>query len=458
MTALDATDAPFMVGTQAPPKRSRLLPGRSANENPFETIPLAAYERGVWRQPSLFMRAWLVNDPAGLRHVLIDKVANYPKMPMEQRFFRALFGEGLLSSDGETWRAHRRIMAPSFDPRSVASYAPAMVEASTAFASEWGRLEDGAEIDASSDMTRLTLEIISGTMFSADAGEMTGVTGLALEQGIDQAFNFNLLDILPVVGGMRLAGRERLMQQLFAPMDEPLKRLIESRRANPGKLDLLGRLVAALDEETGAGLSTEEVRNEVLTIFVAGHETTAAAMTFVWYVLSQQIEWEEKLHAELDQVLGGRVPTDADLPNLKLTRRIIEETMRLYPPAPGLSARVAVKADEVAGTRIPAGGMVLISSWILHRHRSLWEEPNRFDPDRFLAERSVGRPRFAYLPFGGGPRVCIGQMLAMNEAILILATLAQRFRLRLRPGHKVAIQNRITIRPRGGLPMLISRR
>lgn len=456
MTAIDAGEA--LVGTKPPPTRSRLLPGRSANENPFETLPLAAYEQGVWRQPSLFSRAWLVNDPAGLKRVLIDKVANYPKMPMEQRAFRALFGEGLLSSDGETWRTHRRIMAPSFDPRSVAGYAAAMVDASTAFAGEWGRLEDGAEIDVSADMTRLTLEIISRTMFSADAGEMTGVTGLALEQGMDQAFSFNLLDILPVIGAMRMAGREKLMQQLFAPMDAPLMRLIESRRANPGKLDLLGRLVAALDEETGAGLSTEEVRNEVLTIFVAGHETTASAMTFVWYALSQQPEWEEKLHAELDQVLGDRTPTDADLPNLKLTRRIVEETMRLYPPAPGMSARVAVEADEIAGTRIPAGGMVLISAWVLHRHRSLWENPIRFDPDRFLPERSVGRPRLAYLPFGGGPRVCIGQMLAMNEATLILATLAQRFRLRMVPGHRVAIQHRITIRPRGGLPMLISRR
>jgi cytochrome P450 len=458
MTAIDAAESPFMVGTRPPPARSRLLPGRSATENPFETLPLAAYEQGVWRQPSLFMRAWLVNDPAGLRRVLIDRVANYPKMPMEQRFFRALFGEGLLSSDGETWRAHRRVMAPSFDPRSVAGYAEAMVDASTAFAGEWARLEDGAAVDVSAEMTRLTLEIISRTMFSADAAEMTGVTGLALEQSLDQAFNFNLLDILPVIGAMRLAGREKLMRQLFAPMDQPLLRLIESRRANPGKLDLLGRLVAALDEETGAGLSTEEVRNEVLTIFVAGHETTASAMTFVWYALSQQPQWEEKLHAELDEVLGGRAPTDADLPNLKLTRRIVEETMRLYPPAPGLSARVAVEADEIAGTRIPAGGMVLISAWVLHRHRSLWEDPDNFDPDRFLPERSVGRPRFAYLPFGGGPRVCIGQMLAMNEATLILATLAQRFRLRLVPGHRVAIQHRITIRPRGGLPMLISRR
>jgi cytochrome P450 len=175
-------------------------------------------------------------------------------------------------------------------------------------------------------------------------------------------------------------------------------------------------------------------------------------------VLSQQPEWEAKLHAELDEVLGGRTPTDTDLPNLKLTRRIVEETMRLYPPAPGLSAWVAQEADEIAGTRIPAGGIVVISSWILHRHRSLWENPNRFDPDRFLPARSIGRPRLAYLPFGGGPRVCIGQMLAMNEAILILATLGQRFRLRLLPGHEVAIQQRITIRPRGGLPMLISRR
>jgi cytochrome P450 len=227
---------------------------------------------------------------------------------------------------------------------------------------------------------------------------------------------------------------------------------------DPGKLDLLGRLVGALDDETGARLTPREVRNEVLTIFVAGHETTASAMTFVWYALSQQPEWEEKLHAELDEVLGGRTPTDADLPKLGLTRRIIEETMRLYPPAPGLSARVAVEADEIAGTRIPAGAAILIVSWILHRHRSLWEDPDRFDPDRFLPARSLGRPRFAYLPFGGGARVCIGQVLAMNEATLILATLAQRFRLKLRPGYQVAIQHRITIRPRGGLPMIISRR
>lgn len=459
MTAIDVSETPVMVGARPPPRKSAGgLRGRYGRDNPFEAIPLAAYEQAVWRQPSPFFRAYLVSDPAGLRRVLIDKVEDYPKTPVERRIFRALFGDGLLSRDGEAWRAHRRIMAPSFDPRSVTGYAPAMAAASSAFADRWSLRADGAETDVSAEMTALTLEIISRTLFSGDAGEMTGVTGAALEGSAEAAFNFNLLDVLPLIGPLRLARRVELMGRIFAPMDGAIERLVEARRADPGKTDLLGRLVAALDEQTGGGLTPREVRDEVLTILVAGHETTASAMTFVWYVLSQQPEWEAKLHAELDAVLGGRTPTEADLPRLSITRRIIEETMRLYPPAPGLSARRAEKTDEIAGVRIPAGSMVSISTWVLHRHRRLWDDPERFDPDRFLPERSAGRPRFAYLPFGGGPRVCIGQLLAMTEAILILATLAQRFRLRLKPGHRMAIFSRVTLRPRGGLPMLVERR
>jgi cytochrome P450 len=333
-----------------------------------------------------------------------------------------------------------------------------MADASEAFAGRWHNLPDGAQKDISAEMTALTLEIISRTVFSGDAGEMTALTGSALQDSAEAAFNFGLLDVLPIIGPIRLADKVKLMGQIFAPMDGAIKRLIEARRADPGKTDLLGRLVAALDEQTGAKLTPQEVRDEVLTIFVAGHETTASAMTFAWYVLSQHPAWEARLHAELDAVLGGRAPTEADLPRLGLTRRIIEETLRLYPSAPGLSARVAQAADEIAGVRIPKGSTILVSTWVLHRHRLLWDDPERFDPDRFLPERSAGRPRFAYLPFGGGPRVCIGQGMAMTEATLILATLAQRFRLRLKPGHQVAIQSRITIRPRGGLPMLIERR
>lgn len=458
MTAIDAGAAPILAGTRPPPNTRRMVLRRSGSDNPFEDIPLAAYQQPVWKQASPFGSAWLVSDPAGLKQVLIDKVANYPKTAMENRFFRALFGDGLLSSEGDTWKTHRRIMAPSFDPRSVAGYADTMARTSAEFAERWAELPDGAERDVSDEMTALTLDIISKTMFSADASEMTGQTGVALQKAGEAAFQFNLLDVLPIIGPIRMKQREKLMGEIFAGMDAGIERLVAARKANPGQTDLLGRLVAALDEETGAGLSAKEVRDEVLTIFVAGHETTASAMTFVWYVLSQQPEWEKKLHAELAEVLGGRTPTEADLPNLRLTRRIIEETMRIYPPAPGLSARVALEADEIGGQKIPKGGMVVISSWVLHRHRALWDNPETFDPDRFLPERSAGRPRFAYLPFGGGPRVCIGQVLAMTEATLILATLAQRFRLRLKEGHQVAIQNRITIRPRDGLPMRIERR
>ncbi|HEX3916676.1 MAG TPA: cytochrome P450 [Caulobacteraceae bacterium] len=458
MTAIDASEAPVMVGLGPPPKKPGSMRKAAEGGNPFANIPLAAFEQPVWKQPSLFFPVYVVSDPAGIRQVLIDKVADYPKTAMENRFFKAIFGDGLLSREGEAWRAHRRIMAPSFDPRSVAGYAGAMASASQSFSDGWAALPDGAEKDVSDEMTALTLEIISRTMFSGDAAEMTGVTGAALQDSADAAFNFGILDVLPIIGPIRLAQKVKLMGQLFAPMDGAIARLIEARRADPGKRDLLGRLVAALDEETGAKLTAEEVRDEVLTIFVAGHETTASAMTFIWYVLSQQPEWEAKLHAELAGVLGGRAPTEADLPKLSLTRRIVEETMRLYPPAPGISARQAKKTDEIAGVRVPKGAVVAVSIWVLHRHRLLWDNPERFDPDRFLPERSLGRQRFAYLPFGGGPRVCIGQQLAMAEATLILATLAQRFRLRLRPGFKMAIRQRVTIRPRDGLPMTIERR
>ncbi len=457
MTVIDAGEAPVLVGMRPPGPRPKAQLSSDGRDNPFETIPMAAYEQPVWRIPSIFQRAWMVSDPAGIKQVLIDKVANYPKTDTENRLFRAAFGDGLLSRGGEAWRAHRRIMAPSFDPRSVAGYSAAMAEASADFADGWAKLADGVELDVSAEMTRLTLEIICRTAFSGDAAEMVEVTGSSLHES-GEAFKFNLLDVVPIISGIRMKQRERLFGQLFEALDGALNRLIEQRRANPGKLDLLGRLVAALDEETGAKLSTQEVRDEVLTIFVAGHETTASAMTFIWYVLSHYSAWEARLHAELAEVLGGRTPTDADLPKLQVTRRIVEESMRLYPPAPGISARIAKEADEICGVRIPKGGIISIASWVLHRHRSLWDNPETFDPDRFLPERSAGRPRFAYLPFGGGPRVCIGQMMAMNEATLILATLAQRFRLRLRPGYPVVIQQRVTIRPRDGLPMRIERR
>ncbi|HEX9491475.1 MAG TPA: cytochrome P450, partial [Stellaceae bacterium] len=219
----------------------------------------------------------------------------------------------------------------------------------------------------------------------------------------------------------------------------------------------LARLLAARDEETGGGMTMQEVRNQVVTIFMAGHETTALALTWTWYLLSQHPAAEAKLHTELAAALGGRTPRHEDLGKLRYTRMVLEESMRLYPPAHTLS-RAAVGDDEVLGRRIPAGAQILIVPWLLHRNPKLWDRPGAFEPERFAPERAGSRHRFAYIPFGAGPRICIGAAFAMAEAMLLLTTIAQRYRLRLKPGFPVEPQGLITLRARHGMQMLLERR
>jgi cytochrome P450 len=221
--------------------------------------------------------------------------------------------------------------------------------------------------------------------------------------------------------------------------------------------DLLARLVAARDSETGGGMTAKEVRDQVVTIFMAGHETTSLALSWTWYLLSQHPAVEQKLHRELADVLGGRTPRNQDIASLRYTRMVIEESMRLYPPA-HTTGRQPIKPDEILGHRIPAGAEVLIMPWLIHRKPQLWENPESFDPERFAPERAAERPRFAYIPFGAGPRICIGAAFAMTEAILILATIAQRYRLRLKAGHPIEPQGLITLRPRYGMQMILQRR
>ena len=450
-----------LAGTAPPPAKplSFFAQMKEVNGNTYETLPQAVYEQPIYRSKSLFMGVTVVSDPDGVRRVLLDNVANYPKAEMEDRFFTAMFGEGLLSAQPATWRTHRRVMAPSFDPRSVAAYAPAMAETTQAFAAHWDALANNPSVDIAEEMKALALRIICRTMFSSDAEELVGLTGDAL--GFSQeALNFGLLDVLPVIGPMRMKTKEAEIHDQFSVMDAAIYRMIAAREANLAGApnDLLTRLIAAKDPEGGAGLTPAEVRNEIITIFMAGHETTAVTLTWVWYLLSQHPAQEARLHAELDAVLDGRAPTAEDLPSLPYTRMVIEEAMRLYPPAPGISLRVARKADEICGVRIKAGERIVIAPWVLHRHRRLWDDPMAFDPERFSPERSAGRPRFAYLPFGGGPRICIGAGLAMTEAALILAGLAQRYRLRLQDGQDVKLRARITLSPVRGMKMILERR
>jgi cytochrome P450 len=450
-----------LAGLAPPPLKpaSFLATVRSSKGNPFEIIPMAAYEQPFYLSKWLMGAVLIVTDPDAVRRVLLDNVANYPKEDLGDQFFSAMFGEGLLSAPGPKWRAHRKVMAPSFGTRTVESYAPAMAETTLEFSQQWDALPDGAELDIVAHMKALTLKIICRTMFSSDAEELAthAVEALDFTQA---SLEFGLLDVLPLIGPRRIHRKQEAIRAHFKSMDSAIYRLIGEREKirHEAPKDFLTRLVAAKDPDDGVGLNATEVRDEVITIFMAGHETTAVTMTWVWYLLSQHPQEEAKLHEELDTVLSGRTATVEDLPNLPYTRMVIEEAMRVYPPAPGLSLREAKEADELCGFKVKPGMQVLVSPWILHRHRRQWEDPERFDPTRFAKEPSEKRPRFAYLPFGGGPRVCIGATLAMTESILILAVLAQRFRLRLKAGEEVTLQTRITLRPKNGMMMILERR
>ena len=460
-SAAATTTNKTLAGLSPPPLKpaSFLKTLRASRGNAFEVIPLEAYEQPVYLSKSMFGKVLMVNDPEGIRRILLDNVANYPKNDLEIEFFSAMFGEGLLSAPHAKWRMHRKVMAPSFGTRTVESYAPAMVETAVAFAQHWNVLPEAAEIDIADEMKALTLKIICRTMFSADADELAALSREALTFA-QSSLEFGLLDVLPVIGMRRIKRTVEAIRAHFKGMDAAIYRLINEREKirNEAPKDFLTRLVAAKDPDDGAGLNATEVRDEVITIFMAGYETTAVSMTWVWYLLSQHPLEEAQLHEELDTVLAGRTPTVEDLPNLPYTRMVIEEAMRVYPPAPGISIRQAQQADELCGFKVTPGLQVLIAPWILHRHRRLWDNPERFDPARFNKESTDKRPRFAYLPFGGGPRVCIGATLAMTEATLILAVLAQQFRLRLKEPQEIKLQTRITLRPKNGMITILERR
>jgi cytochrome P450 len=449
-----------LAGPKPPEKRLSFFAAlRAMNDNPLATIPVEAYEQPIWQARSMFGNQLLMSDPAGVKRVLLDNVANYPKTALDVRILSTAFGDGLLTSDGDTWRAHRRVMSPAFDHRSIASYAKIITDAATARLDVWDAMGENAEIDIARDMVALTLEVISRSMFSAESEALQSRLDDTIRKTMAE-LSFGLQHLAPLIGPFLLKRKLARIRTNFDVVDAVMQNLIRSRekRTNGTPQDLLDLLIAATDSETGFQMTDEEVRDEVIIIFFAGHDTSALAATYVWYLLSLHPEQEARLHAELDAVLGGRVPTTDDLEKLSYTRMVIEETMRLYPPAPALTGRVAREPDEICGHPIRKGAEIVVLPWVLHRHRTLWDDPDRFDPERFSRERSASRPRFAYLPFGGGPRICIGAQLALTEVALIVATMAQRYRLKLVPGQDIILLHRITLRPRDGIRMQLRRR
>jgi cytochrome P450 len=458
-TAETASMRPVLPAPSPPARQLGLFElVRTVRDSSIATYTRDAYEADFLDRSFLWAHAYIVNAPDGIKHVLLDNAENYVKTRLARRILEPGIGQGLLTSEGETWKRHRRIMAPSFDPRSVASYAPLMVEHTERMLGQWDRRPDGAGLMADQAMMRLTLDIIAQAMFSSDAEDIAGIVATGAER-YQTEVRPTLIDFLPLPRWLPRLRSMKHAERIFSDFDRKIDRMIAERgRAGASeRQDLLARLLAGRDEETGSGLSTKEIRDEIITIFMAGHETTSLALTWTLYLLSQHPEIEARLHRELGDVLGGRAPRAEDVPKLRYARMVLDETLRLYPPAHTLS-REAIAPDEVSGHRVPAGSAIYIVPWLVHRHRHLWERPDRFDPERFAPERSAGRHRFAYIPFGAGPRICIGAAFAVTEAILILAAIAQRYRLRLQPGHVVEPRGLITLRPRNGMAMVLERR
>ena len=432
---------------------------RLVRDNTLATYPPEAFDEDIIAGRLLWRRRFIINEPSGIRHVLLDNAANYKKSELTRRLLEPGLGRGLLTSEGETWRRHRRIMAPAFDRRSIESYAPIITAVADELLDRWDALPAGSEVDAGAAMMHTTLHIISRAMFSANSDEIVDI----VEQGVGRyqtAVRPNLLDLLGLPAWFtRLFSFRRAGATVFNEFDKTVDQLIDSRAHDAARdsggqpRDLLARLVAARDTETGGGMTAKEVRDEVVTIFMAGHETTAQALTWTWYLLSLHPAVEAKLHGELRGVLDGRTPHYDDIAKLRYTRMVIEEAMRLYPPAHTM-AREPIATDEVLGQRIPAGAIVLIAPWLLHRKASLWPKPHSFDPERFATEPE----RYTYIPFGAGQRICIGAAFAMTEAILLLAAIAQRYRFNLNERQPIEPQGLITLRPRHGMPMRLERR
>jgi cytochrome P450 len=397
----------------------------------------------------------LLNDPDLIRYVLIDNAANYPKDNLQLEKLTPAVGRGLLTSEEESWRLQRRTVAPLFQPAGVASYLAAMAISVDEMLARWDR-EVGATVDIAREMTRLTYDIISRTVFSNEIETPPDVMGEAITTYFEALGRIDLWDVLPLPRWLPRPAfiKAKPAQKIFR--DEVL-RLFERRRARiaAGESvpdDLVTRLIKARDPETGAPLSDAVVHDNLVTFIGAGHETTANALTWTLFLLSQFPDADARVAAEATDA------PDADaLARLADTRMILEEAMRLYPPVPFMS-REARSRDQIGEVTVAAGTRIIIAPWVLHRHRKLWPDPDMFVPERFAPENRGRIPRFAYLPFGAGPRICVGMTFAMQEALLALTMIARRFRLTLAEGAEVMPFARMTLRPMHGLPMRVETR
>lgn len=424
--------------------------GRRLRHDPLGTLQAASRLGDVVLLRAGLERYYLLRSPDHIKHVLQDHHRNYRKQTAPYLRSRALFGDGLLTLEGEPWRLRRRLVQPGLQRQALEGYTAIMERAASELGSRLqARVDSGGLVDMAAELTSTTFSVLSRTLLGSEP------PGLASKVGEWSALVGQHLSAAVVLPRWIPTTANRRMRRVVGELDELVQGLVcAARAAAEPRGDLLTRLIHGREAQTHEGLTDRQLRDEVMTMFFAGSETTAAALTWTFYLLAAHPEAQARLRAELDARVGSRAPKAADVEHLDYARMVLEEAMRLYPPAWSISRRAA-EDDSIGGHRIPAGGVALVSPWITHRLPELWDNPDEFVPERFAPGRAESLPRFAYFPFLGGPRQCVGAQYSNLEASILLATLIQRFRFKLFPLLPVHPEPWVTLRPRGGLRLIV---
>ncbi|RTZ67399.1 MAG: cytochrome P450 [Aquificaceae bacterium] len=447
-----------------PPRpKKQLNPFQSllaARKNLLSIWPEFAFKKDFMHFKVLKQHIFVVNSPETIRHVFIENGMNYlDKTTQQVKALEPLLGNGLFVSTGETWKKHRKLLTPSFDNKHVKMYSDVMISAIQDTEKKWDKLDSGTKILMQPEMAQLGADIIARTLFGEKLGSESAaavVTAFADYQTVVRQMDipklFGVEKWIPNLNGKFGTGKKSA-KTIHAVIDA----IIEKATYKENEETLAAQLVRAsetLDENKA--MTREEIRNEIIVLFMAGHETTANVLSWMWYLLSQAPEVEKKLHEELARELGGKTPSFEDIERLPYTRAILDETMRLYPPVPVL-ARMASEDDTINGMHVPAKSNILIVPWLIQRHHKYWDKPDHFIPERFMpdAKKAV---KFTYIPFSAGPRVCPGKAFGIKESVLVFAILAQRFRAETTPEFKGEQDCRLTLRPKDNLPMVLIKR
>ncbi len=422
--------------------------------------PLGTFCRAL-REPSEIVKlrlglghALLLKHPAHVEHVLVHNAKNWSKKIRHYQMLRLSLGNGLVTSEGSFWLRQRRLAQPAFHRARLIAFADVMSRAADEMVDGWDEaIASGATVDVAAEMMRVTLRIVCHTLLGTDVAESEEVAraiGFSNRFIDERAFQiFSLPVAIPSPDNVRF-------KRAMATLDRIVYRIIAERRAQGGdRGDLLSMFMAARDEESGETMSDLQLRDEVMTMFVAGHETTACALSWTFHLLSKHPGVASELRAKIVDAIGSAPVTLESIKRVPLLERVVKESIRLYPPVWTIG-RAASDDDVIDGVPVKAGDAVFLAPYVTHRHPAFWENPEGFDPDRFLPEVAQRRPRFAYFPFGGGPRQCIGDAFALMEAQIVVAAVLRRVRLSLAPWHKVEMEPLITLRPKGGLPMHVT--